>query len=77
MEKGSALRLVSNILKVEPVEAIHQSFGHNSITFDVELPIGHVIVRMNPDAAVFRATSKNIAILRELGIPVPTVLAED
>ena len=52
--------------------------GHSNAVFDVTLLDGReVILRLNRDADVMRATSSHIATLRELGLPVPSVMAED
>jgi len=69
--------LVAEVLGVQPSATIFQSFGHNSVTYEAVLPGRSVMVRMNADASVFAATERNIAVLKELGLPVPVVLASN
>ena len=77
MNEAQAMNLVSEVLGVQPLSATHQTFGHNSVTFDVTLPTRNVILRTNTDARVFATTERNLVILAELGLPVPTVIASD
>lgn len=70
-------RLVRQVLGEEPRQVTHQDFGHRSLTFDVRLPERSVIVRTNADGRVFAGTVQNIVLLRDLGLPVPRVLAAD
>lgn len=77
MDEPSARRAVELALGETPSQLVPQPFGHNSVTFEAVLPDRSVMVRMNADPAEFAATSRNIATLRDLGIPVPTVLYED
>jgi len=69
--------LVAEVLGVQPSATIFQSFGHNSVTYEAVLPGRSVMVRMNADASVFAATERNIAVLKELRLPVPAVLASN
>jgi hypothetical protein len=73
------LALVRDVLGVTPLRAERQTFGHNSVTFDVILPDGNsnVIVRTNVDAWVFAGTERNLHTLAGLRLPVPQVLAAD
>lgn len=77
MDESSARRAVEVALGKTPLRLIPQPFGHHSVTFEAVLPGRSVMVRMNADPAEFAATSRNIATLRELEVPVPTVLFED
>ena len=69
--------LIVEVLGVQPVAVIYQSFGHTSVTYEAVLPERSVIVRMNENASVFAATERNLAALARLGLPVPVVLASD
>lgn len=71
------MALVAEVLGVQPCAALFQTFGHNSVTYEATLPERSVIVRMNADPSVFAATERNIGVLKDLGLPVPTVLASD
>ena len=77
MNAAQAMNLVAEVLGVQPLHAEHQTFGHNSVTFDVTLPTRNVILRTNTDARVFATTERNLAVLAELGLPVPTLIASD
>jgi aminoglycoside phosphotransferase (APT) family kinase protein len=77
MDETQAMVLVEETLGVQPFSAIHQTFGHNSVTYEVLLPERSVIVRMNREARVFATTANNLAVLAGLGLPTPTVLAVD
>ena len=77
MNEAQASNLVAEALGVQPLSAKHQTFGHNSVTFDVKLPERNVIVRANTNPQVFATTENNIAVLGGLGLPVPKVLASD
>lgn len=77
MDESSARRAVELALGETPLRVIPQPFGHHSVTFEAVLPGRSVIVRMNADPAEFAATSRNIAILRDIAVPVPTVVHED
>lgn len=77
MNETQVTVLVAEVLGVQPSATIFQSFGHNSVTYEAVLPGRSVMVRMNADASVFAATERNIAVLKELGLPVPVVLASN
>lgn len=77
MNEAQVMNLVTQVLGVQPLSALHQTFGHNSVTFDVTLPERSVIVRTNTDPQVFATTEHNLAVLAELGLPVPKVIASD
>ena len=77
MNENQVMALVKEVLGIQPSAVIYQSFGHNSVTYEAVLPGRSVIVRMNANASVFAATEHNIAILKDLGLPVPVVLASD
>ncbi len=59
------------------LSAEHMTFGHGSVTYDVDTGGRHLIVRTNDDPAVFAGTDATLAQLRAAGIPVPTALAVD
>ena len=77
MDAAQGMQLVADALGEPPLSATYQDFGHNSVTYDVALPTRNVIVRTNHNAQVFAKTERNLAILRELGLPVPVVLFSD
>ena len=77
MNEEQVLNLVAQTLGVQPVSATHQTFGHNSVTYDVALSGRNVILRTNSDPQVFATTERNLAVLAGLGLPVPTVISSD
>jgi aminoglycoside phosphotransferase (APT) family kinase protein len=77
VETEQVLSLVAQTFGEVPLRASRMAFGHNSVTFDVALPGRSVIVRTNARAIVFAHTERNLAILGDLGLPVPRVLASD
>jgi aminoglycoside phosphotransferase (APT) family kinase protein len=77
MNEVQAIQLIAEVLGVPPLSATHQTFGHNSITFDLALSDRNVILRTNTDPQVFATTERNLAVLAGLGLPVPTVIASD
>lgn len=77
MNETQIMALVAEVVGIQPLSAVHQTFGHNSVTYDVALPSRSVIVRANADPGVFATTERNIAVLAGLGLPLPHVLASD
>ena len=77
MNEAQVITLVSELFGIQPLSALHQTFGHNSVTYDVTLPDRNVIVRTNRNPQVFATTESNMAVLAKLGLPVPNVLAVD
>lgn len=77
MDEAQAMNLVAEVLGVQPLSATHQTFGHSSTTYDVTLPDYNFMLRANTDSRVFATTKRNLAVLAELGLPVPKVLASD
>ncbi len=71
------LDLVRSELGLWALSAEHMTFGHGSVTYDVDTGGRHLIVRTNDDPAVFAGTDATLAQLRAAGIPVPTALAVD
>jgi aminoglycoside phosphotransferase (APT) family kinase protein len=69
--------LVRDLFGEVPTGMRRMTFGHNSVTYEVTLPAHTVILRTNTDANVFRKTEHNLSVLRELGLPVPEVIARD
>ncbi len=69
--------LAAETFGVQPLSVIHQTFGHNSVTYEVILPGRSVIVRMNQKAGGFATTANNLILLAGLGLPTPSVLAVD
>lgn len=70
-------QLVSNWFGEPPLAIQRMTFGHNSQTFEVTLPGRSLIIRTNEQANVFAHTAHNLAILGQLGLPVPTIIASD
>ncbi len=71
------LDLVRSELGLSALSAEHMTFGHGSVTYDVDTGGRHLIVRTNDDPDVFAGTDATLAQLRAAGIPVPTALAVD
>jgi predicted regulator of amino acid metabolism with ACT domain len=69
--------MVRVVLGEEPLQVIHQDFGHQSLTFDVSLPGRSIIVRTHSNRQAFRKTAHNLSTLAKLGLPVSRVLAAD
>jgi aminoglycoside phosphotransferase (APT) family kinase protein len=65
--------LVANVAggPVGPIERM--GYGHASVTYRA----ADLIVRTHHDPSVYLGTLDNLAALRDLGLPVPTVLAAD
>jgi aminoglycoside phosphotransferase (APT) family kinase protein len=71
--------LVSTIMKkycgIEPLSAARMSFGHSSSeVYDVVLPEGHFILKLNREAKMLEGIQKNLTTLTELGLPVSKML---
>lgn len=77
MNEYAVKALVRDVLGVEPVAVEHMTYGHNSVTYDVQLPERHVMMRMHQSASVFAHTEHNIATLAQLGLPVPHIISSD
>jgi aminoglycoside phosphotransferase (APT) family kinase protein len=71
------LKLVASVLGETALRAERMAYGHNSVTYDVELSRRHVIVRTNRNPEVFAGTEHNLRVLAELGLPVPQPLVVD
>jgi hypothetical protein len=72
-----AARLVHAALRVEPLSINRQVFTQSgNAIFQAELADGRVVaVRVSPHSSTFAFTSHNLDVLRQLGLPVSTVLA--
>jgi aminoglycoside phosphotransferase (APT) family kinase protein len=72
-------KIVSELLGEAPRSLcrIVNRFGGMSEVYEAELSCGAVIVRTNANADMFRGAAHNIRVLRELGLPVPRLLACD
>ncbi len=73
---------VSPIIKrhfgIEPLSATRMSFGHSSSeVYDVVLPDGQVIVKLNREAKALGGIQKNLSTLAELGLPVSKIVYAD
>src|SRR5438552_2984889 len=81
LTERDAMQLARDTFGIPPVCAVKMTFTHsgNSI-FSVQIPDRdrdrQVIVRMRQGRA-FQDTAANLAILRELGLPVPRVIIAD
>jgi len=60
-----------------PREIARMHYGHMSQTYEIKLDGRAVILRTNAKAEVFATTERNLRLLRELGLPVPTVISSD
>ena len=70
-------RLAAETLGSEPESVERMTFGHRNEVYRAQSAERSIIVRTNTDPAVMRGTADNMADLRELGIPVPRILASD
>lgn len=77
MDAKQAMQVVEERLQAQPLSAVHQTFGHCNVTYEVTLPGRSVIVRMNREAKAFATTAQNLMRLTALRLPVPKVLAVD
>jgi aminoglycoside phosphotransferase (APT) family kinase protein len=78
LEPEAVRALVRERLGQEPVGLERMPYGHFNVTYDVALPDGRrVIVRTNRDPSAMRGARRNLPILRDLGLPVPRLIADD
>ncbi|GCE31119.1 hypothetical protein KDA_66030 [Dictyobacter alpinus] len=77
MEEQAISDLVRDVLDVDVLAVRHMNFGHNSLTYDVQLPERHIMVRTHHNASVFAHTERNITLLARLGLPVPHIITTD
>ena len=70
-------RLIEHQFQASDIELERMTYGHGSVTFRATLPSRTLIVRTNKEPAAFEGTSRNLEILRQLGVPVPEVLFVD
>lgn len=69
--------LAREVLGETPVAVTHMDFGHQNLTFDVALPSRSVIVRTNSALHAFGKTQHNLAVLADMGLPVPRIITAD
>ncbi|GGO01238.1 phosphotransferase family protein [Saccharibacillus kuerlensis] len=69
--------LAAKTLGSEPEELQQMTFGHRNTVYRAVSPERSIILRTNTDRTVMRHTADNMADLRELGVPVPRILAYD
>lgn len=69
--------LVTDVLGETPSAVTRLTFGHSSVSFEVALAGRELVVKTNTNAAIFAKTSDNLAALRQLGLPVSTLVASD
>jgi aminoglycoside phosphotransferase (APT) family kinase protein len=77
MDTRNVEKIVREVFGVEPLKLERMTVGRINIVYDVTLLDREVIVRINENPFVLKGTSRNIFILRELGLPVPKVIMED
>jgi len=70
-------RLISATFGSEPDNLERMTFGHRNLVYRADVGGRSFIVRTNADRSVMRRTADNMTDLRELGIPVPRILAYD
>lgn len=66
--------LVVEKMGEKPIGIERMTFGHQSTVYDVSLPSKSIILRFNENPKVFERTRHNISVLRQLGLPTPTVI---
>ena len=71
--------LIHDLFGVPPRQLTRLGYGHCNVVYDVALPDDTaLIVRTNRrDPSVMLGTERNLETLRQLGLPVPTILASD
>lgn len=69
--------LISERYGADPRRVRRLPNGFCNVTFEVELADSSLIVRTNASPTILRGTRRNLAILAELGLPVPSVEAVD
>jgi aminoglycoside phosphotransferase (APT) family kinase protein len=69
--------LLRRLFGVEPGRCTRMPVGNDHVTYTVELPERKVVVRTDSRLDRMAAVPANVARLRALGLPVPTVLAAD
>lgn len=70
-------RLAAETLGSEPQDFRRMTFGHRNVVYRAKSDDRSIILRTNEDFAVMRGTAANMEDLRELGIPMPRLLAFD
>ncbi|MDO3412508.1 aminoglycoside phosphotransferase family protein [Saccharibacillus sp. CPCC 101409] len=69
--------LAAQTLGSDPSVFERMTFGHRNVVYRASSAGRSIIVRTNADLKVMRGTGDNMTDLRELGIPVPRILAFD
>ena len=79
MNTNTVLEFVTQVLGQNALSAVPMNLTHSgNVIFEVRLLDCSVIVRLREDKRnTFGGTVQNIAALRQLGLPVPQVLAAD
>ncbi|CAM4006720.1 phosphotransferase family protein [Saccharibacillus endophyticus] len=70
-------RLISATFGSKPDNLEQMTFGHRNVVYRADVEGRSFIVRTNADRSVMRRTADNMTDLRELGIPVPRIVAYD
>ncbi|WP_231571494.1 phosphotransferase family protein [Gordoniibacillus kamchatkensis] len=70
-------QIARDVFGTEPLKLERMTIGRMNVVYSVALPEREVIVRMNENPFVLKGTSRNIAVLARMGLPVPKVIAED
>jgi hypothetical protein len=69
--------IVRDVFGVEPMSVERMTVGRINKVYLVTLSDREIIIRFNENPFVLKGTSRNISILRDLGLPVPSVIMED
>lgn len=77
MDTINVVKIVREVFGIEPIQAQRIDVGRINKVYNVTLPDPEIIVRMNDNPFVLKGTSRNIAILRDLELPVPRLIMED
>lgn len=72
------ITMISSVTGKKAIKIDRMPFGHNSITFDVTInDNSHLIVRTHSNPNTYKYTKHNITQLKNIGLPVPQILAID
>jgi aminoglycoside phosphotransferase (APT) family kinase protein len=74
---AQAKTIIRTAMQIEPVSLERQTLSQSgNVVFRVDLPGGRtVVLRMSPSRGAFAYTAHNLDVLRDLGVPVQSVLA--
>lgn len=77
MNDGQVRQLCLQLIEQPVVSIERKTFGHSNVVYEVRTPEKELIIRMNDKPEALQGTAANLAILDELGLPVPQVLFND